>query len=332
MSFFFKLFGKKKSVAEAPKNEFQKPSAPKAFNEVNAVLETTTKQADEAITPLCKQEKLLETEQDSLKVQEEHKSTIEPAPVQNESSVPIALQMKQYDFTIDDVPIVDIVLSDLKIENRLASEMAEIKFSNITAKGKYPEFVVIDTETTGLHSGRDKIVEIAAIRFVDGRPTEMFKSFVNPQKKKLNPEAMAVNHITEEDLKDAPTIKQILPAFDAFIGKSDIVGHNLSFDLGFIHHAGSTICDTKRRYFCTLEQSRKMFKTPKKKWDKEFECYEIDYFSDYDVENHKLGTMCDYCGIEIPIQHRAYGDAYATGLLFLELVDHKRALAELKNR
>lgn len=218
---------------------------------------------------------------------------------------------------LDSLPRYPITLSSQKLAHRLVANLDDIKFSNITPKGTYNEFVVFDTETTGLSASRDKIIELAAVRFVNGHPIEVFETFVNPGRS-IPAEATKVNHITDEMLADAPTIAQVLPCFDAFVGKSAVVAHNLAFDLKFVHHAGSAIIDTKRKYYCTYEQSKKMVKGPKYKYG------EADY-SNCDVDDYKLGTLCEYYNITIPGQHRAAADAIATGKLFLALIDEKQS-------
>ena len=232
--------------------------------------------------------------------------------------------------TLKNIPMVEIAISHEKTKSRALYELEVIKFSNITPKGKYPEFVVVDVETTGLKASRDRIVEIAAVRFVDNKPTEMFSTLINPEIS-IPKDASDVNGITNEMVKDSPTIQQTIKAFDVFVGGSDIVAHNLSFDLGFIHKSGSSITDTKRRYFCTLEQGQKLLKKLKRRWNKEYEFYEEDYESDYDVEDHKLGTLCEYFDIVNPSQHRAYADAYCTGLLFLEMINMKQSASPLRD-
>ena len=219
------------------------------------------------------------------------------------------------------VPLYKIDISNEERKRRIGYE--EIGFSNITPKGKYNEFVVFDTETTGLAPSKDRIVELAAIRFVDGIPTEVFDTFINPEKT-IPAEASAINHITNEMVKDAPTISEVLPSFEAFVGKSPLVAHNLEFDLKFLFYSGSTITDTPRKYYDTLAQSQKLLKRTKNRYNKEFDMWETDYDSDWDVENYKLGTLAEYFDITFPCQHRASGDAFVTGKLFLELVRKKQ--------
>lgn len=211
---------------------------------------------------------------------------------------------------LEALPRYTIELSKEPRKRRTGYE--EVPFSNITPKGKYPEFVVFDTETTGLSGSRDRIVELSAIRFVDGVPTEIFETFINPERE-ISPEASAVNHITNDMVADAPTISEVLPSFEAFVGKSPLVAHNLEFDIKFLFYSGSIITDTPRKYYDTLEQSKKILKKIK------------DYDSDWDVINYKLGTIAEYFGITFPCQHRASGDAMVTGKVFLKLIEKKQS-------
>lgn len=208
------------------------------------------------------------------------------------------------------------------------SEPLECKHSTLTARTKLDEFVVIDTETTGLHKGKDKILELGAVRFVGGKPVEIFETLVNPGRP-IPKEVTAINHITDDMVAGCPTIREVLPAFDRFVGASNVVGHNLDFDLGFILKAGSRMAHTKRRYYCTLEQSKKILKTPKRKWDSEINAYIKDTDGDWDVEDCKLDTLCEYYGIVAPDAHRASADAYATGQLLLCLADSKKEAANV---
>lgn len=203
------------------------------------------------------------------------------------------------------------------------SEALECKHTSLTSRSNLDEFVVIDTETTGLNKSRDKIVEIAAVRFKNGKATEIFETLVNPGKA-IPADVSDINHITDDMVADCPTIEQIMPAFDRFVGASAVVGHNLDFDLGFILAAGSRIDHIKRKYYCTYEQAKRMLKKPRRKWDAELQTYMEDFDSDWDVENHKLGTLCTYYGIVAPDQHRASADAYVTGQLLLHLAEERK--------
>lgn len=229
--------------------------------------------------------------------------------------------------TIEAIPSVEIMLSETVYAKKPVSELEElVKYSNITSKTSFDRigsFVVVDTETTGLSSTRDNIIELAAIKFEDWIPVAKFHTLINP-KKHIPDDASAVNGITDEMVAEAPTFSQIIESLIDFVGKFSLVGHNLPFDLKFLYRYGYDFTTEKRRYFDTCEIAKKTLKKPKMKWDKEYGEYVINDNYDYDVEDYKLTTLCDYYGIrDNTFAHRALSDALATGLLFKKLAQDK---------
>lgn len=98
------------------------------------------------------------------------------------------------------------------------------------------EFVIFDTETTGLEPGSgDRIAEIAGIKFKGSTRLGVFESLVNP-KREISPGAFAVNKITADMLKSAPGIEEIMPQFLNFIQGSCLCSYNAGFDLGFLYN------------------------------------------------------------------------------------------------
>jgi DNA polymerase III epsilon subunit len=98
------------------------------------------------------------------------------------------------------------------------------------------EFVIFDTETTGLEpQSGDRIVEIAAIRFKGKEKLAVFESLVNPRRD-ISEGAFSVNGITQEMLKGAPEIKELLPKFLEFIRGSCLCSYNAAFDMGFLNN------------------------------------------------------------------------------------------------
>ncbi len=232
----------------------------------------------------------------------------------------------EFQIKLENIPIYPIELSSEKITRKSVSDLDNIKFSSITAKSNYDRlgnFIVIDTETTGLSSTRDEIIEIAAIGFEDWEPCIKFETLIKP-KHTISDEITHINGITNEMVNDAPTIKEVIPSLLAFIDNKPIVGHNLYFDMKFLYKNGLDFLSEKHKYFDTLEIAQKLLKKPKMKWDKEYECYDIDYDSDYDVEDHKLDTLCEHYQIRDSYSsHRAASDCLATGILFQSLVKEK---------
>jgi DNA polymerase-3 subunit epsilon len=99
-------------------------------------------------------------------------------------------------------------------------------------------FVAFDLETTGLSPQLDRIVEIGAVKYVDGKETAKYGVLVNPEMA-MPPGAAAVNGITDEMLAGKPTIREELPKFLEFVRGTVLVAHNAAFDLGFIRSAMS---------------------------------------------------------------------------------------------
>ena len=70
-------------------------------------------------------------------------------------------------------------------------------------------FIAFDLETTGTVPGVDKIVEIGAVRFIDGVPEAIFATLIDPLRP-IAPGATAVNGISDDMVKGKPTIDKIL--------------------------------------------------------------------------------------------------------------------------
>ncbi len=95
------------------------------------------------------------------------------------------------------------------------------------------EYVAFDLETTGLSSKKDKIIEIGAVILKNGREVDRFQTFVDPERH-LEPKIVELTGITEDMLKGAPKIEEVLPKFLEFCGDRVLVAHNSDFDTGFI--------------------------------------------------------------------------------------------------
>ena len=228
---------------------------------------------------------------------------------------------------IDQIPYIELKLTNNSYDKRSVSELDElVKYTNITAKtslDRIGSFVVIDTETTGLSSTKDTIIEIAAIKFEDWVPVAKFHTLLNPGKH-IPEDATAINNITDDMVADSPIFSQIIDCLSSFVGKSSIVGHNLPFDLKFLYRYGYNFTTDKRHYYDTCEIAKKTLKIPKMKWDKEYGEYVVNDNYDYDVENYKLTTLCEYYQIrDNSFAHRAMSDALATGILFQKLAQDK---------
>jgi DNA polymerase-3 subunit epsilon/ATP-dependent DNA helicase DinG len=99
------------------------------------------------------------------------------------------------------------------------------------------EIVAIDLETTGLDPAHDAIIEIGAVRLVDGQVTGEYSTLVHPGKA-IPPLVTQITGITNDDLIGAPTLLSVLPTLQTFVGSATLLGHNISFDTGFLYKQG----------------------------------------------------------------------------------------------
>lgn len=95
--------------------------------------------------------------------------------------------------------------------------------------------IVFDTETTGLDSREDRVIEIGGVEMVNRFPTgRTFHRYINPQGREIHPEALAVHGIDAGQLVGKPTFPDIAPEFLDFIDGADLVAHNAGFDVAFL--------------------------------------------------------------------------------------------------
>lgn len=108
-----------------------------------------------------------------------------------------------------------------------------------TLKGKstidlLSDYIIFDIETTGLDSSYDEVIEIGAIKVKNNKIVSKFNSLVKP-KNEIDEYITELTGITNEMVKDAPTIEEILPDFMNYIGNDILIGYNVNFDINFIY-------------------------------------------------------------------------------------------------
>ena len=161
-------------------------------------------------------------------------------------------------------------------------------------------FIAFDLETTGTVPGVDQIVEIGAVRFINGQPEAVFSTLVDPRRP-IPPGASAVNGITDEMVRGKPFIENLLQSFAEFCGEDMMIAHNAPFDSQFL------IADIKKYESAaprgvildTLPIARKVFPG---------------------LPNYKLGTLVQHLKIPTTDFHRAEEDATYCGHLFEQMV------------
>ena len=177
------------------------------------------------------------------------------------------------------------------------------------------EYCVLDIETTGLSFRTEKITEFGIMKYKNGEVIDSFECFVNPEKP-IPEEVVNITHITDEMVKDAPTIDQIMPKVLDFIGDSVLVAHNADFDIGFIKYNCKQLgLELNNTYIDTLRLAKNLFP---------------------DYKKYKLGLIADNLGIKVEVAHRALDDVDTLVKVFqvmLKMLKEKGAktLADIDN-
>lgn len=96
--------------------------------------------------------------------------------------------------------------------------------------------IIFDTETTGLDSREDRIIEFGGIELVNKFPTgRTFHRYINAQGRAVHPEAQAVHGISDADLAGKPVFGEISSELVEFLDGAMLVAHNANFDIGFLN-------------------------------------------------------------------------------------------------
>lgn len=160
-------------------------------------------------------------------------------------------------------------------------------------------YVVFDIETTGFSAMKDKIIEIGAVKVVNGNIIERFSEFVNPE----IPIPFRIEQLTsinDSMVAEAPTIDVILPRFEEFCRGCVMVAHNAEFDMSFIKknyedlgiEREDTIVDTVGMARFLLPQ----------------------------LNRFKLDTVAKAVGVSLEHHHRAVDDAACTAEIFVKFL------------
>ena len=149
-------------------------------------------------------------------------------------------------------------------------------------------YVALDLETTGIGARHEKITEIGMVKVIDGETTDTYHTMVNPHRE-IPKRIVELTGITDDMVKDAPGIEEILDEVLAFTEDLPLLGHQIIFDYGFLVQAA-------------VNQKRK--------------------FEKYGVDTLKLCRYLmpgAYFAVTQDTAHRALSDAYAAHDLYQEL-------------
>ncbi len=156
------------------------------------------------------------------------------------------------------------------------------------------DLLAFDLETTGLNPASDEIIEIGVARFRDGVVVDQYQSLVKPS----IPIPSDITHLTgihQEDVADAPVIKELLPQLERYFADAPIIAHNVQFDLSFMQKHG--LLQTNLG-IDTLDLATIVLPA---------------------APRYGLGPLAAQEGIKLARAHRALDDAVATGHLYWKL-------------
>lgn len=166
-------------------------------------------------------------------------------------------------------------------------------------------YIALDVETTGLSPYSDRIVEVGAVLFENGIPVKSYGTLVNA-KASISVEASAVNHITNQMIKNAPTEQEVYMKLTDFLGdalqkRTIICAHNAKFDLNFLSETLMRLgYNAKIYYVDTLSLSRNLIKG---------------------IVNYKQETLETYFNLHNKNAHRAKSDAEICGAILWKLLE-----------
>jgi len=123
--------------------------------------------------------------------------------------------------------------------------------------------VILDTETTGLDTVNDRIIEVGCVELIDEIPSgKTFHSYYNPGKILISKEAENIHGLNNEFLKDFKLFDDTAQELLTFLDNSQIIIHNAAFDLAMINNSLKRLNLEKikeENVLCTLVMARKMF-------------------------------------------------------------------------
>lgn len=170
-------------------------------------------------------------------------------------------------------------------------------------------FTAIDTETTGLSSQTDRIIEIGAVKFnKDGLISE-FSKLINPERP-IPFSSTQIHHITNKMVQNEQPIKNVLPDFLDFLGDSILIGHNVNFDLRFLN------AELTRNGFPEIENSL-------------IDTLRLCRWTFPELEKYNQVFMAEKFNLQIKNAHRAFDDAFICGQIFLNCIKSSAQLQKI---
>ena len=198
------------------------------------------------------------------------------------------------------------------MEANIVEDRVPIVYNEVEMDLSEATYVVFDVETTGLSAIYNDLIQVAASKMYKGNIIAEFDEFINPGHP-LSAFTTELTGITDDHVKNAKPLVQVLKEFQEFCKDTVLVAHNASFDVGFMNanYERHGLPKITQPVIDTLEFARNLYP---------------------EYKRHGLGPLTKRFGVALEHHHMANYDAEATGRLlfiFIKEVAEKHGVKDL---
>ena len=198
------------------------------------------------------------------------------------------------------------------MEANIVEDRVPIVYNEVEMDLSEATYVVFDVETTGLSAIYNDLIQVAASKMYKGNIIAEFDEFINPGHP-LSAFTTELTGITDEHVKNAKPLVQVLKEFQEFCKDTVLVAHNATFDVGFMNanYERHGLPKITQPVIDTLEFARNLYP---------------------EYKRHGLGPLTKRFGVALEHHHMANYDAEATGRLlfiFIKEVAEKHGVTDL---
>ena len=183
------------------------------------------------------------------------------------------------------------------LEANLVNDGSEIGINekHVPLHANDSTYVIFDVETTGLSAIYDKVIELSAVKIVKGNVVAEFEQFIDPGFH-LSETTTKLTSITDSMVQGSKTEEEVFKEFREFYGEAILVGHNVTFDLGFMNtgYTRHGMPKIDNPVIDTLTLARFLYP---------------------DLRSYRLNTLAKKFGVVLEHHHRAIFDSETTGKL-----------------
>ena len=190
------------------------------------------------------------------------------------------------------------------LEANIVEDRVPITYNEVPMDLHEATYVVFDVETTGLSAVNNSLIQIAASKMHKGNIVDQFDEFINPGHP-LSQFTTDLTGITDNHLKDAKPLLQVLQEFQEFCQDTVLVAHNATFDVGFMNanYERHDLPLITQPVIDTLEFARNLYP---------------------EYKRHGLGPLTKRFQVALDHHHMANYDAEATGRLLFIFIKEAR--------